>query len=116
MKDPKTLGFLFESLVAHDLIAYASASRANVFHYHDDRDLEADLIIESGDGSWIPVEVKLGASQEDEGVANLLALKDKMARAGYPPPSAMLVVVGVGGISHRRSDGVTVATLDTLGI
>ncbi len=116
MKDPKTLGFLFESLVAHDLIAYASASRANVFHYHDDRDLEADLIIESGDGSWIPVEVKLGASQEDEGAANLLALKDKMARAGYPPPSAMLVVVGVGGISHRRSDGVTVATLDTLGI
>lgn len=116
MEDTKTLGFLFESLVAHDLIVYARANGSSVFHYHDDRDLEADLIVESSDGAWIPVEVKLGASQEDEGAANLIALRDKMSRAGYSAPAAMLVVVGVGGIAHRRPDGVTVATLDTLGV
>ena len=116
VEDTQTLGFLLESLVAHDLIVYAGANGARVFHYRDDNDLEADLIIEAEDGSWVPVEVKLGASREDEGAANLLALKEKMRRADYPDPAAMLVVVGVGGIAHRRPDGVTVATLDTMGV
>ncbi|WP_241158253.1 DUF4143 domain-containing protein [Adlercreutzia sp. ZJ138] len=114
--DPKTLGFLFESLVAHDLIFYAQAIGASVRHYHDQSDLEADLIIERSDGAWIPVEVKLGASQEEAAARNLLALKAKMKRAGYREPSAMLAVVGVGGIAHLREDGVQVATVDTLGV
>lgn len=116
IENAETLGFLFESLVAHDLIVYAGANGARIFHYRDDNDLEADLVIEAEDGAWIPVEVKLGASREDEGAASLLALREKMRRAGYPDPAAMLVVVGVGGIAHRRPDGVTVATLDTLGV
>lgn len=116
VEDLKTLGFLFESLVAHDLISYANACGASVYHYHDTFDLEADLVVEGADGLWIPVEVKLGASQEDEAAKNLLSLKAKMERAGYREPSAMLVVVGVGGIAHLREDGVQVATLDTLGV
>lgn len=116
IQDLETLGFLFESLVAHDLIAYAGAMGAQVRHYHDDKDLEADLILEADDGSWVPVEVKLGASQVDAAAKNLLAVKDKLERAGYRPPSALLVIVGVGGIAAMRDDGVQVATLDTLGI
>lgn len=87
-----------------------------VRHYHDDKDLEADLILEADDGSWVPVEVKLGASQVDAAAKNLFAVKDKLERAGYRPPSALLVIVGVGGIAAMRDDGVQVATLDTLGI
>ena len=64
----------------------------------------------------MPVEVKLGAFQVDAAAKNLLAVKDKLERAGYRPPSALLVVVGVGGIATKRDDGVQVATLDTLGI
>ena len=116
MGDLKTLGFLFESLVAHDLIGYAAACDATVHHYHDDADLEADLIIERADGEWIPVEVKLGASQEGEAAKNLITLRDKVTRSGYRAPAALLVIVGVGGVATRREDGVQVASLDTLGI
>lgn len=116
IRDPETLGFLFESLVAHDLIAYAGAMGAQVRHYHDDNDLEADLVLEAADGSWVPVEVKLGASQVDAAAKNLLAVKGKMERGGYRSPSALLVVVGVGGVATKREDGVQVATLDTLGV
>ena len=116
MGDLKTLGFLFESLVAHDLIVYAEAVGETVRHYHDASDLEADLVIEHPDGSWIPVEVKLGASQAGEAARNLVALKEKMMRGGYCPPAAMLAVVGVGGVATLREDGVQVAPLDTLGI
>lgn len=116
VRDPETLGFLFESLVAHDLIAYAGAMGAQVRHYHDDSDLEADLVLEAADGFWIPVEVKLGASQVDAAAKSLLAVKEKMERGGYRSPSALLVVVGVGGVAAKRDDGVQVATLDTLGV
>ncbi|BDE97020.1 hypothetical protein CE91St30_23530 [Raoultibacter timonensis] len=98
IQDLETLGFLFESLVAHDLIAYAGATGAQVRHYHDDNDLEEDLVLEAPDGAWMPVEVKLGASQVDAAAKNLLALKGKMERGGYRPPSALLVAVGVFGI------------------
>ena len=101
--------------MAHDLIAYAGAMGAQVRHYHDDSDLEADLVLEAADGFWIPVEVKLGASQVDAAAKSLLAVKEKMERGGYRSPSALLVVVGVGGVAAKRDDGVQVATLDTLG-
>lgn len=116
IRDPETLGFLFESLVAHELIVYAGAMGAHVRHYHDDSDLEADFVLETSGGAWIPVEVKLGASQADAAVRNLLALKNKMVHGGLRPPSALLVVVGVGGVATMRDDGVQVATLDTLGV
>ncbi len=116
MGDLKTLGFLFESLVAHDLIVYAEAMGAAVYHYHDAADLEADLIIEHPDGMWIPVEVKLGAAQVDDAAKNLVALKEKMMRGGYQAPVAMLAVIGVGGVATCREDGVQVAPLDTLGV
>lgn len=116
MGDLKTLGFLFESLVAHDLIVYAEAMGASVYHYHDAADLEADLVIEHPDGTWIPVEVKLGAAQVDDAAKNLVTLKEKMMRGGYQAPVAMLAVIGVGGVATCREDGVQVAPLDTLGV
>ena len=88
--------------MAHDLIAYAGAMGAQVRHYHDDSDLEADLVLEAADGFWIPVEVKLGASQVDAAAKSLLAVKEKMERGGYRSPSALLVVVGVGGVAAKR--------------
>ena len=58
--DPKTLGFLFESLVTHDVLVYARAMDAQVMHYRDDSGLEVDLIVEMRDGTWGAFEVKLG--------------------------------------------------------
>lgn len=64
-------GFLFESLCVRDLRVYSENMRGTVRHYHDNNDLEADIIINLDDGRWAAVE-KLGnrefAYQRDDGI------------------------------------------------
>lgn len=115
LADTKTLGFLFESLVCHDLMVYARAMNAEVRHYRDDANLEVDYIVQAPDGRWAPFEVKLGAAQEDEGAANVCALERKMVERGECPPACKAVIVGIGAVAHVRSDGVAILPFDTLG-
>ena len=114
--DPKTLGFLFESLVAHDLRVYAQAMDAEVMHYRDDTNLEVDLIVEARDGAWGAFEVKLGDAQIEDGAANVNRLERKMVERGQRPAAVKAVIVGTGAVAHRRSDGVQIIPLDTLGV
>lgn len=116
LSDPKTLGFLFESLVTHDLMVYARSMDATVMHYRDNSDLEVDLIVETRNGDWGTFEVKLGAVQIDDGARNVLRLDRKMTERGQKPASVKAVIVGVGGTAHLRNDGVQVIPIDTLGI
>lgn len=114
--DPKSLGFLFESLATHDLMVYARAMDAQVMHYRDNSNLEVDLIVQARDGRWGAFEVKLGNAQIEEGAANVRALERKMVVRGQRPASVKAVIVGTGAIAHQREDGVQVIPLDTLGI
>lgn len=114
--DPKTLGLLFESLVLHDLKVYATVSDAYVSHYHDGDDLEVDAIVHKRDGSWVAVEVKLGAPQVPGASENLNRLERKMVARGERPPVAKCIIVGYGMPSHVTDDDVLVAPIDTLGI
>ncbi len=115
LDDQKTLGFLFESLVAHDLIVYSRTVGAKVMHYHDDSNLEVDFIVQKEDGSWAAFEVKLSSVQENEGARNVLSLDRKMIERGEKPATLKAVIVGVGGVAHIRDDGVAVIPFDTLG-
>lgn len=111
ISDLRTLGFLFESLVAHDLRVYAEAAGASIHHYRErDGRLEVDLVVESTDGNWAAFEVKLGDDAVDAAAISLLRLADRVAR----PPSAM-VVVTTGSYAYRREDGVYVIPLGCLG-
>jgi predicted AAA+ superfamily ATPase len=113
--DRKTLGLLFENLCLRDLSVYASAIDAAVWHYRDEAGLEADAIVQSQDGRWIAVEIKLGPAQEDAAAASLVALSRKMASGGERLPAALVVVVGPGGFAHQREDGVIVVPIEMLG-
>ena len=115
LADVKTLGLLFESLAAHDLMVYARAMGGRVVHYRDDSNLEVDLIVELPDGRWGAFEVKLGAVQEEDAARNLKALERKLVARGERPPAVKAVLVGVGGICCKREDGVCVVPLDVLG-
>ena len=71
LNDLKFTGFLFESLVVHELRVYAQANDACVFHYKDSSDLEVDCIVEKYNGDWCAFEVKLGTGNIDEAAASL---------------------------------------------
>ena len=116
MGDLRFLGFLFESLVVRDLRIYAQPADAEVFHYREKDGLEADAVVDAGDGRWAAFEVKLGQRWVDEGAASLLRLRERLRgnRDGYREPSALAVVIP-GGAAYRRPDGVSVIPAATLG-
>lgn len=112
--DLNAFGFLFECLCLRDLLVYAEVAEAQVRYYRDNTDLEVDAIIESYDGKWAALEIKLGHSQADLAANNLLRLKTKMEAAGTESPAFLAVVEGLGQSAYVRDDGVYVIPITCL--
>lgn len=111
LDDLETAGFLFESLVAHDLRIYAECTGASCFHYREaEGRLEVDYVLEDRDGDWIGVEVKLGESELDKAADSLHRLAERVMRK----PKALVVVTGTS-LAYTREDGVHVVPLGLLG-
>jgi predicted AAA+ superfamily ATPase len=111
--DLKFLGNLFESTIIHDLSVYATMIDAQIKHYHDNTDLEIDIIVEKRNGSYGAIEVKLGYQQIDDAIKNLNRFKKKLIKDGQTPPSFLAVVVGIGSFFHIV-DGVYIIPADLL--
>ena len=111
LRDPNTLGLMFESFVYQHLVTYFDELDVNVFHYRDSSGLEADAIIQTRSGEWLAIEVKLGAGQVDAAAQSLLKLRELIA--GSPP--AALIVITATGYAYTRPDGVRVVPLSLLG-
>ncbi len=114
MRDLKFCGFLFESLVYHDLKMYAQANNAEIYHYKDSTELEVDAIIQQSGGAWAAFEVKLGVGMHDDAANNLLKLKSIIDPKRYSNPSSLNIITGTG-MSYTRPDGINVISLAALG-
>lgn len=107
-------GFLFESLVVHDLRVYAQPHRGQLRFYRDNKGLEVDAIVEAHDGRWLGIEIKLGHNRVEEGARNLLALRGKLSDETNRECGALMVVVA-DSPTYVRSDGVVVVSVAALG-
>ncbi|GHV63143.1 ATPase [Bacteroidia bacterium] len=114
LNDLKFTGFLFESLVYHDLKVYAQANDATVFHYRDSTNLEVDAVVQKRNGDWLAFEVKLGTGQIEEAAKKLLHFNSIIDTTKTNPPKSLNVITGTG-ISYTRKDGVNVISLASLG-
>ena len=115
LADLEMFGFLFESLVVRDLRIYAQASDAEVYHYRDNTGLEADAVIETGDGRWMAIEIKLGTGDRiDAGATSLLKLRDRIDTSRIGEPAALIVVTR-NGYCYTRPDGVAVVPVTAIG-
>jgi predicted AAA+ superfamily ATPase len=114
LKDLKYCGFLFESLVYHDLKMYASVNDAEVSHYRDSTGLEIDAVVRQHSGAWAAFEVKLGVGMHDEATKNLLKLNDVIDTTKFSKPASLNIITG-SGMSYTRPDGVNVISIGSLG-
>jgi predicted AAA+ superfamily ATPase len=112
-KDPQAFDGVFKGLCFRDLLVYADACDAKVFHYRDNSQLEVDAIVETRDGSWGAFEIKLGGSGIEEGARALLALRRKTVNAGAPEPKCLVVLTGAEA-AFPRPDGVSVVPIAML--
>ena len=78
--DPELAGRLVETLVMGELRAQAewSETRPNLFHFRDRDGAEVDLVLESGDGRVVGVEVKAGATVRADDLGGLRLLERRL--------------------------------------
>lgn len=114
LQDLNAMGFLFECLCVRDLLVYAEAMDAQVRYYRDQASLEADVIIETADGRWAALEIKLGHNRADEGAKSLKSVAAKVQDAGGEPPVFLGVVEGLGSYAYKREDGVFILPIACL--
>ena len=112
--DMKTFGLLFESLAIRDLRIYCDTLNADVYHYRDKADREADAVITFEDGSWALIEVKLGDEEEiKESSTKLVALANDIDEKEHPKPAFMMIVTGTN-VAYKDDNGVYVVPLACL--
>ena len=115
-QDLNTFGYMFESLCIHDLRIYADYYDGKVYHYHDERENEADAIIQLPDGRWGMFEVKVGFNQVEKAAKELLCLKAKFEAETNSSPEFLCIICGMTNMAFQRSDGVYVVPITSLGI
>jgi predicted AAA+ superfamily ATPase len=114
LKDVKFTGFLFESMVVHDLRIYAQANKAQVFHYNDSSGLEVDAIVQKQNGDWCAFEIKLGIGQIEEAAKNLIKFASIIDEKKTSKPKSLNIITGTG-ISYTRPDGINIISMASLG-
>jgi hypothetical protein len=110
-KDITTFGFLFESLVIHDLRVYADIIGAHVYKYRDSKKREADAVLQFKDGSWALIEVKLGGEDDIlQASQNLIKIASDIdtEKTGRP---AFLMVITKNKVAYQMENGVYVVPL-----
>ena len=113
--DLNTFGYLFEALCVRDLRIYADRYAGSIYHYHDERDNEADAIVQLPDGRWGMFEIKVGFHQVDSAAHELLDLQSKFETETGTKPSFLCVICGMSNAAFQRADGVYVVPITALG-
>lgn len=114
LNDVKYTGFLFESLVTHELRVYGQANDARVYHYSDSSGLVVDSIVQKYNGDWCAFEIKLGIGQIEEAAGHLHKFVSLLDDKKIAPPQSLNIITGTG-ISYTRQDGINVIALASLG-
>lgn len=120
LKDFKTFGYLFESLVIRDLRVYSQSMGGHISYYRDRYGLEADAVLHLEDGRYALIEIKLGSSEIEEGASHLLEIKRLVAeynktekQCPLREPDLLMVITG-GEMAYTRDDGVHVIPIGCL--
>lgn len=113
LEDFNLFGFLFEDFCVRDMRAYLQPLRGNVFHYHDNTNLESDMILRLNSGKWAAVEVKTGSKEIDDAAEHLIKLSNTVDTSKVGQPSFLMVLTG-GQFAYQREDGVYVVPIGCL--
>lgn len=112
--DLKTFGLLFEELAIRDLRIYCDSIGATLYHYRDNKDREADAVIQFEDDSWALVEVKLANPEEIKLASEkLVSLAEDIDNKLHPKPTFLLIITA-SGLAYQDENGVYVVPLGCL--
>ena len=115
INDLNTFGLIFESLCIRDLRVYAESINGSVYHYRDASGLECDAVVHLRSGVYGLIEIKLGGDNLiNEGVENLIKMKNKIDIEKMNNPAFLMVLTATGKYAYQREDGVYIVPIGCL--
>ena len=113
--DLNIFGLIFESLCIRDLRVYAESINGSVYHYRDASRLECDAVVHLRSGVYGLIEIKLGGDNLiNEGVENLIKMKNKIDTEKMNNPAFLMVLTATGKYAYQREDGVYIVPIGCL--
>jgi len=122
LNDLNTFGFIFETLCIRDIRVYATSLGGEVYYYRDKNGLECDCVLVLENGEYALIEIKLGSSQIDDGVKNLLRLEKQIINNNLkeinkkqiqPLPKFKMILTGTD-VAYLHKSGVYIVPIGCL--
>lgn len=114
LSDMKSFGLFFEDFAVRDLSVYAESINCDLKHYRDSNGQEVDAIIESEEGTYAAIEIKI-ASEDNicEGIKSLCSFEKKMVNNGLKKPLFKMVLTSHGAC-YTSKEGVHIVPINCL--
>ncbi len=114
LNDMRSFGFFFEDMAVRDLSVYAESIGGKLKHYRDSIGQEVDAIIETKNGDYCAIEIKIYSEKNiEDGIASLNRFENKVANSGNKLPRFKMILTSHGG-ARKTEDGIYIVPISVL--
>ncbi len=114
LNDLNSFGLFFEDLVIRDLSVYAEAINGQLKHYRDSSGQEVDAIIETRNGDYCAIEIKIYSEQNVlDAIKSLNKFESKLIRSNNKLPKFRMVITSHGDC-YKTDEGIFVVPITML--
>ncbi len=114
LNDIRSFGLFFEDMAIRDLSVYAESIGGKLKHYRDSSGQEVDTIIETKNGDYCAIEIKIYSEKNvKDGISSLNRFQKKMESSGNKLPRFKMVLTSHGGC-YMTEDGIYIVPISVL--
>ena len=114
LNDLNSFGLFFEDLVIRDLSVYAQALNGSLKHYRDSSGQEVDAIIETRNGDFCAIEIKIYSEQNVlEAIKSLNNFQSKLLNSNNKLPKFRMIITSHGDC-YKTEEGIFVVPISLL--
>lgn len=114
LNDIRSFGFFFEDMAVRDLSVYAESIGGKLKHYRDSIGQEVDAIIETKNGDYCAIEIKIYSEKNiEDGIVSLNRFENKVANSGNKLPRFKMILTSHGG-ACKTEDGIYIVPISVL--
>ncbi len=114
LNDLNSFGLFFEDLAIRDLSVYAESINGKLKHYRDSSGQEVDAIVETKNGDYCAIEIKIYSPKNiEEGISSLNKFLNKMIRSNNKLPKFRMILTSHGDC-YKTLDNIYIVPITML--
>ena len=114
LNDLNSFGLFFEDMAIRDLSVYAESINGTLKHYRDSSGQEVDAIIETRNGDYSVIEIKIASEKNiNEGIKSLNNFQNKLIKSNNKLPKFRMILTSHGNC-YKTKDDIYVVPISVL--